>query len=163
MLCGMGEGVVTVWRPEMNDFADQISRVRISKEPVESLISALDSEGDHFWAGSFDGTVSKVNTRSGKVVEKRVHSETDEVSFLDLDHEYRMISAGMDRLTIWKEAGDAESSGDEEDENDSVSATSGDVSSEEEEEEWTGFGDDEESGNEPDVSSAEASCPAGRF
>ncbi|OBA16527.1 uncharacterized protein OGAPODRAFT_99352 [Ogataea polymorpha] len=116
MLCGMGEGVVTVWRPEMNDFADQISRVRISKEPVESLISALDSEGDHFWVGSFDGTVSRVNIRSGKVVEKRAHSETDEVSYLDLDHEYRLISAGMDRLTIWRETGDVDSSSDEEDE-----------------------------------------------
>ncbi|KAG7803294.1 hypothetical protein KL944_001247 [Ogataea haglerorum] len=140
MLCGMGEGVVTVWRPEMNDFADQISRVRISKEPVESLISALDSEGEHIWAGCFDGTVSRVDIRSGRVVERRVHSETDEVSFLDLDHEYRLISAGMDRLTIWKETGDVESSGDDEDEKD---VDESEDSSAEEEEEWTGFGDDE--------------------
>ncbi|KAH3665572.1 hypothetical protein OGAPHI_003759 [Ogataea philodendri] len=140
MLCGMSEGVVTVWKPEMNKFADQISRIRINREPVESVISALDTDGDFFWAGSFDGTVAKVNSRLGKVVERRIHSETDEVSFLDIDNEYRLISGGMDKLTIWQEG--EQGNDDEEDEED--------------EEEWTGFSGDDSDASLDSLSDSES-------
>ncbi|CDK24511.1 unnamed protein product [Kuraishia capsulata CBS 1993] len=111
--CGMGDGVVTIWKPEKNNLSDQISRVRVSKESVETIVSTMDDTGDSVWAGTADGLIKKVNTRMGKVTEARIHSMNDDVSFLDIDFDYRLISCGMDKLKIW--SADAESDEEESD------------------------------------------------
>lgn len=117
-IAGMGEGVVTMWKGEKNDYVDQISRVRLGKDSVDCVIPSLDQEGDLVWAGSANGLVSKIDTRRGKVVETRLHHLEDEVSGLDIDYEYRLISNGMDKLKLWSVRSE-ESDDDEEEEDES--------------------------------------------
>lgn len=116
-IAGMGEGVVTMWKKDKNDFVDQISRVRVGKDSVDSVISTLEEEGDNIWTGSADGVVSKVDTRRGKVIETRVHHGEDEVAGLDIDFDYRLVTVGMERLKIW--SNNQPESDDDEDENSS--------------------------------------------
>lgn len=146
LVCGMGEGIVTIWKQEKNNFSDQLSRVKISKdESVDSIISTLNND-DCIWAGSSNGVVTKVNAKKGQVVETRVHSSIDEVTFLDIDYEYRLISAGMDKLKLWNN--DEEEEEEEEDSDDSIDDSSDDDSDEvdengEEDEGFSGFSDKE--------------------
>lgn len=128
MVCGMGEGIVTVWKPEINKWEDQYSRVKISKgESIDCLVSAMDSQGKYIWAGSSDGSINKVDINQSKVIEHLLQNDpenkdmVDEVTGLDLDYEYRLVSCGMDGLTLWDdENGEEEENSDEEDNNDSI-------------------------------------------
>jgi len=147
LICGMGEGIVTIWKQEKNDFVDQLSRVKIAKdESVDSVISTLNND-DCIWCGSSNGVISKVNAKRGQVIETRIHSSIDEVSFLDIDCEYRLISAGMDKLKIWNNDDDGDSDSEEEDEDeeedDFSDSDSNDNDDEVEAEEFEGFSDQE--------------------
>lgn len=109
MICGMGD-VVTTWKPAMNAWNDQISRIRIAKgETVESLISAMDADSRYMYAGSSNGHIAKVDIIGGKVVERFLQHDpeeddkVDEVLGLDLDLNYRLISFGTDGFKIWEE------------------------------------------------------------
>ncbi|KAH3666992.1 hypothetical protein WICMUC_005339 [Wickerhamomyces mucosus] len=136
--CGMGEGIVTIWKQSKNNLEDQISRVKIAKdESIDSIISTMNND-DCVWAGASNGIISKINTKKGQVIETRTHSLNDEVSFLDLDYEYRLISAGMDKLKIWNL--DDDDDDDEELDGDDFSDSSDE--GKDEEEEFTGFSDE---------------------
>lgn len=109
MICGMGD-VVTVWKPKMNAWTDQISRIRIAKgETVESLISAMDAESRFMYGGCSNGHIAKIDIVGGKVVERFLQHDPeeddkhDEVLGLDLDHNYRLTSFGTDGFKIWEE------------------------------------------------------------
>ncbi|AET38317.1 Jip5p Ecym_2604 [Eremothecium cymbalariae DBVPG len=102
LVCGMGEGVLTVWKPKKNDLVDQLTRIKICRgESIDCVMSSLQDDGC-VWCGCSNGKVYKVNVKLGKVVEVRKHSRLDEVSFLDLDYDYRLISGGMDKMKIWE-------------------------------------------------------------
>lgn len=112
LVCGMGEGVLTVWKPKRNDLEDQMSRIKICKdESVDCIISTLQDD-NCVWCGCSNGKLYKANAKSNKIVEIRVHDldESDEVTMLDLDHEYRLISGGMDLVRLWPGEEDAPSS-----------------------------------------------------
>lgn len=99
--CGMGEGILTVWKPERNDLEDQLTRIKIAKdESVDCIIPTLQDD-NCVWCGSSNGNIYKVDVKRGNVVEVRTHSSLDDVSFLDLDYGYRVISGGMDMVRVW--------------------------------------------------------------
>ncbi|CAR27558.1 ZYRO0D01364p [Zygosaccharomyces rouxii] len=101
VVCGMGEGVLTVWKPEKNDLEDQVNRIKVSKgESIDAVVPTL-RDDNCVWCGVSNGRLYKVDTKRGQVVEVREHSEMDEVGFLDLDYEYRLVSGGMDSILIW--------------------------------------------------------------
>lgn len=94
---GMSEGVITIWN---NDhLLDQQSRVRLSKETVDAVIAG--EEEDMVIAGTADGKVFDVNIISGKIVAKRTHSPVEEVSILDWDNDYHLVTASMGLLKLW--------------------------------------------------------------
>ncbi|CAI4962864.1 CPS_HP_G0138420.mRNA.1.CDS.1 [Saccharomyces cerevisiae] len=106
LLCGMGEGIVTVWKPNKNDLEDQMSRIKISKdESIDCIVPTLQDD-NCVWCGCSNGNIYKVNAKLGKVVEVRNHSELDEVSFVDLDFEYRVVSGGLENIKIWELSSD---------------------------------------------------------
>ncbi|CDO92501.1 unnamed protein product [Kluyveromyces dobzhanskii CBS 2104] len=101
LVCGMGEGVLTVWKPKRNDLVDQLTRIPICKnESIDCVISSFQDD-NCVYCGCSNGVVYKVNVKLGKVVEIRKHSSADEVYFIDLDYEYRVMSAGMDKAKLW--------------------------------------------------------------
>lgn len=109
MICGMGDGIITTWKPEMNKWKDQISRIRIVKDDtVESLISAMDSESRFMYGGCSNGHIAKIDIKGGKVVERffqhdpEEDDKPDEVLGLDLDYNYRLVSFGTDGFKIWE-------------------------------------------------------------
>ncbi|GAV53546.1 hypothetical protein ZYGR_0AK00480 [Zygosaccharomyces rouxii] len=126
VVCGMGEGIMTVWKPEKNDLEDQVNRIKVSKgESIDAVVPTLQDD-NCVWCGVSNGKLYKVDTKRGQVVEIREHSEMDEVGFLDLDCEYRLVSGGMDSLLLWNadtEQDDGVKS-QEESEDDSVSSDS---------------------------------------
>lgn len=94
---GMSEGVITIWN---NDhLLDQQNRVRLSKESVDAVLAG--EEEDTVVAGTSDGMVFDVNIISGKVVGKRTHSTLEEVSILDWDNDYHLVSGSMGLLKLW--------------------------------------------------------------
>ena len=102
VVCGMGEGVVTIWKPKKNDLEDQMSRIKIAKdESIECIVSTLQDDNS-VWCGCSDGKLYKVNIKSSRVTEIRKHNSYDEVQFIDLDCEYRVASGGMDNIKIWE-------------------------------------------------------------
>ncbi|SCU98127.1 LADA_0H10748g1_1 [Lachancea dasiensis] len=102
LVCGMGEGILTVWKPKKNDLVDQISRIKVKKnESLDCIVPTLQDD-DSVWVGCSDGQIYKVNVKTSKVVEIRKHNDIDEVLFVDLDHEYRLVSGGMDKVKIWE-------------------------------------------------------------
>ncbi|CAL9734513.1 hypothetical protein MOSE0_F00914 [Monosporozyma servazzii] len=106
LICGMGEGVLTVWKPKRNDLEDQLSRIKICKdESIDCIISTLQDD-NCVWCGCSNGKLYKANTKSNKIVDIRLHDPEagDEVTMLDLDHEYRLISGGMDSIRLWPES-----------------------------------------------------------
>lgn len=111
MLCGMGEGVVTVWKPDINRWEDQVNRIKVAKdESIDAIVSAMDAQGRYVYAGAGDGTINRVDVLEGRCVDHLVNRDpekagnvVDEVTILDLDHEYRLIAGGMDGLTLWDE------------------------------------------------------------
>lgn len=101
IVCGMGEGILTVWKPEKNDLEDQLNRIKVSKgESIDAIVPTLQDD-NCIWCGASNGRLYKVDAKRGLVVEVREHSEMDEVGFLDLDYDYRLVSGGMDSLLIW--------------------------------------------------------------
>ncbi|ODV94829.1 hypothetical protein PACTADRAFT_50687 [Pachysolen tannophilus NRRL Y-2460] len=136
---GMGEGV--------------ISRIKISRDnSVDAVISTLDDDAsDCIWTGSSDGIVRKVDTKRGAVIETRMHNLNDEIGFLDLDYDYRLISAGMENLKIWSNREQDE----DEDENENESDWSSDEEevNEVSEDDKSDSGSDSENGSESESAS----------
>ncbi|ONH64686.1 WD repeat-containing protein JIP5 [Cyberlindnera fabianii] len=159
LVCGMGEGIVTMWKQKKNDFTDQISRVKVNKEEsIDCVISTL-NEDDCIWCGCSNGDVFKVDVKKGKLVESRVHSFSDEVGFLDLDYEYRLISGGMDKLKLWAEdvSDDADDDNDEEEDFSDSSDDDKEIDGQDEgEEEFQGFSDAEKESEAMDKSVGES-------
>lgn len=142
MICGMGDGIVTTWKPEMNRWEDQISRIRVAKnETVESLISAMDSGSRFMYGGCSNGHITKIDIKGGKVVERFLQNDpedddkVDEVLGLDLDYNYRLVSFGTDGFKIWEEESKNGGFGDEDEEEE-----------EEEEDEASGDSDSDSDG-----------------
>lgn len=124
MVCGMGEGVVTTWKPELNRWEDQVNRIKVTKdESIDAIISAMDGENRYVYAGSSEGSINKIDVVEGRCVEHLYNRDpeqegnvVDEVTILDLDYEYRLVSGGMDGLTIWDENDEDESENEGEEE-----------------------------------------------
>jgi WD40 repeat protein len=150
LLCGMGEGVATVWKQSKNEFTDQISRIKITKdESVDCVISTLQND-DCCWCGCSSGDVFKVDVKRGKLVESRVHSFTDEVGFLDLDFEYRLITAGMDKLKLWAEEEEEQQEEEDQEQYLSSQSDSDSIPDFNPDEEFQGFSDSEEPEPQPE-------------
>ncbi|XBW35277.1 hypothetical protein QEN19_000845 [Hanseniaspora menglaensis] len=108
LICGFGEGILTVWKFGKNEYKDQINRIKISKsESVESCVSSLQND-NRLWCGLTNGYVYLVDGKVGKIIKKLHHSKTDEVNFLDIDYEYRAVSTSMTVIKIWDGYGEDE-------------------------------------------------------
>lgn len=103
LVCGMGSGVVTQWKESKNDYVDQLSRIKVSKDnSIDCLISTMDEDDpDSFWATCADGNLYKVNSKKSCILETRIHDELDEPNILDIDYDYKLISASMGSVKIW--------------------------------------------------------------
>lgn len=127
--CGMGNGVITIWKPERNDLQDQLTRVKVAKdESVESIISTMQDDGC-LWCGCSNGKVYKINVKKSKIMETRVQDEMDEITYMDLDFEYRLISGGMESIVLWcldEEKENAKDDENDKDEQDELSSSSED-------------------------------------
>lgn len=135
MICGMGE-IVTTWKPAMNNWSDQISRIRVARgETVECLMSAMDADSRFMYGGCSNGHIAKIDIIGGKVVERFLQHDPeeddkhDEVLGLDLDCNYRLVSFGTDGFRIWedeakKDSDDEEESEDKSDDDDDAINTS---------------------------------------
>lgn len=116
IVCGMGEGILTVWKPEKNDLEDQVNRIKVcTNESIDCIVPTLQDDGC-VWCGSSSGNLYKADVKGGRVVEVRHHSDIDEVAFLDLDYEYRVVSGGMDKIILWLSTADVEVEAEKEDE-----------------------------------------------
>ncbi|EMG49798.1 JIP5 WD repeat-containing protein JIP5 [Candida maltosa Xu316] len=116
VLVAHGEGLVTLWKNSKNKLMDQLTRIKVNKSAsIDAIIPTMncDDEGlvNSVWCGDSEGLLHRVNYKTGKVVETRLHSVShgkygavDEVGILDIDYDYRLISAGMDSLKIWSNA-----------------------------------------------------------
>ena len=132
MICGMAD-VVTIWKPQINKWEDQISRIRVAKgETVESLISAMDAESRFMYGGCSNGHIVKIDIVGGKVAERFLQQDPedekiDEVLGLDLDCEYRLMSFGTDGFKIWEEeSGEREEEDNDDDDSDEKSGSDDD-------------------------------------
>lgn len=96
---GMSQGVVTFWDPRRLD--DQLTRIRVSENNTVDCIIAGEQD-DYVVVGSTDGIVREINTRASRIEKTITHAKDDEVTLLDYDSEYRLVSANMDILNIWK-------------------------------------------------------------
>ncbi|KAG7663102.1 JIP5 [[Candida] subhashii] len=113
VLVAHGEGIVTIWKDSKNRFMDQLSRIKVNKSAsIDCIMPTMNADDEEMtnsvWCGDSEGLLHRVNYKKGKVVETRVHSSArgkygavDEVGILDIDYDYRLISAGMDSLKIW--------------------------------------------------------------
>ncbi|CUM52645.1 unnamed protein product [Debaryomyces tyrocola] len=113
VLVSHGEGIVTIWKNSKNRLMDQLSRIKVNKDAsIDAIIPTMNCDDgemvDSVWCGDSEGLLHRINYKKGKVVETRVHSSAagkhgpaDEVGILDIDYDYRLISAGMDSLKIW--------------------------------------------------------------
>lgn len=106
------EGILSLWKNSYNKFNDQISRIKINKlSSIDVVIAAIENSTDsnqNLWCGDGDGFLYKFDYTNGKIFEKRSHSNcsgenvnADGVINLDIDYDYRLVSAGMDSLKIW--------------------------------------------------------------
>lgn len=110
LVCGMGEGILTIWKPKINDLEDQMSRIRVCpRESIDCVISTLQDD-NCVWCGCSNGKLYRINVKSNRIVEIRNHDldGTDEVSMMDLDYEYRLISGGMDFIKLWPDVEEEE-------------------------------------------------------
>lgn len=179
VLVAQGEGVVTIWKDSKNKLMDQLTRVKVNKGvSIDTIIPTMNNETEEMtnsvWCGDSEGLLHRINYKIGKIVETRVHSVSkgkygavDEVGNLDIDYNYRLISAGMDSLKIWSEQTqedviESEDESDESDDSDSEdlqfsSDSDGEGSEEENEVEEEEIGDeDEESEGEEDFEDEES-------
>ncbi|QLQ78624.1 hypothetical protein HG537_0A08710 [Torulaspora globosa] len=110
VVCGMGEGVLTVWKPGKNRLEDQVNRIKVcANESVDCVVA---DQEDAVWCGCSDGKIYRADVRRGRVVESRVHG--DEVTFVGIDCDNRVVSGSMDKIVVWGEAPEAEAAeGDE--------------------------------------------------
>lgn len=116
VLVAHGEGIVTIWKQLKNMLMDQLSRIKVNKGvSIDAIVPTMNADTDDLtnsvWCGDSEGLLHRINYKKGKVVETRVHSPIfskkdmpDEVGLLEIDYEYRLISAGMDTLKIWSNA-----------------------------------------------------------
>ncbi|RLV93397.1 WD repeat-containing protein [Spathaspora sp. JA1] len=154
VLVGHGEGIITIWKNSKNKFQDQLSRIKVNKNASIDVICPtmnVDESDlvDSVWCGDSEGLLHRVNYKRGKVVETRVHSSgnkgkyggVDEVGILDIDYDYRLISAGMDSLKIWSNRENEEEDVSEDDEDSSSDSDSDSGSSSDS---GSGFDSDEE-------------------
>lgn len=98
---GMSEGVLTIWNNK--GLMDQQQRIKLSKEGSVDSVLAGEQDNEAI-AGTSDGWVAQVDLTSAKLVHKARHNPTDpedEVSLLDYDFEYRLVSASMSFLRVW--------------------------------------------------------------
>lgn len=139
VLIGHGEGIVTIWKNSKNKFMDQLSRIKVNKNAsIDAIISTMNCDNDDMansvWCGDSDGLLHRINYKKGKVMETRVHSSSsgkygaiDEIGILDIDYDYRLISAGMESLKIWSNTTEEEAEIDSDsDDSDSDSDSSDD-------------------------------------
>ena len=102
MLCGQGQGVLTTWKYGLNEYADQIGRIKIAKnEGIESLIPTM-LNNDRIWCGVTDGFVYLIDGKVKRIVKKVQHGKYEDVSLLDIDFEYRLVSGSMNTIKIWE-------------------------------------------------------------
>ncbi|CCH61838.1 hypothetical protein TBLA_0F02990 [Henningerozyma blattae CBS 6284] len=122
VVCGMGEGILTVWKPNKNDLEDQLTRVKIAKnESIDCIVPTLQDD-DCIWCGCSNGKLYKVDVKKGKIVEVKIHSELDEVEFIDLDYGYRLVSGGMESIKVWNFSSNGENVSNNENDDDLSSA-----------------------------------------
>ncbi|KAI0461214.1 hypothetical protein LJB42_001231 [Komagataella kurtzmanii] len=122
LMCGMSEGGVSVWNKNSNNFDSMIRKTKTGEDSVDSVIGTL--KGDScVWAGTSGGLVHLIHSKNGKILETREHSKTDDVTFLDLDYEYRLITCGTDRVRLWGELQDVEKEEDEEEQEEEEETT----------------------------------------
>lgn len=111
---GMSEGVLTVWN---NDYlVDQQQRIKFGNGSVDCLIAG--EEDNEVYAGGAEGIVKKFDVKASKIDKsvQWVHNEEDDVVMLDFDHQYRLVTASMDRLKLWKLNDEVEQEEEEEEE-----------------------------------------------
>jgi len=95
---GMSEGVVTVWNNR--GLGDQQRRVRLTADGSVDAILAGELD-DRALAGTSEGIVYEIDVNAGKVLHRAPHSARDDVSYLDYDYEYRLVSGSMSLLKVW--------------------------------------------------------------
>lgn len=110
-----GEGILTLWKNSYNGLADQILRIKVNKNAsIDAIVPTMngckEDMNDSVWCGDSDGLVHRVNYKTAKVVETRVHSKemskhggADEVGGLEIDNNYRLVSLGMEGFKIWSD------------------------------------------------------------
>lgn len=135
-----GEGIVTIWKNSKNKLMDQLSRIKVNKGvSIDCIVPSMNEDlPESVWCGDSEGFLHRLDYRRGRVVETRIHSNAtkkhgaiDEVGILDIDYDYRLISAGMDSLKIWSgevndeqpEEAQDDDSDDDSDDSDSGSGT----------------------------------------
>lgn len=151
-LVAHGEGIVSIWKNSANQFSDQLSRIKVNKNAsIDAIVPTMNAGDDELkdcvWCGDSEGLLHRVNYKTGKVRETRVHSAAvgklggmDEVNQLDIDFEYRLVSSGMDSLKIWSDElnenpdfeHDSDNDSDSDSESDSESGSESDSGSESE-------------------------------
>lgn len=166
VLVSHGEGIVTIWKNSKNSFRDQLSRIKINKNAsIDAIMPTMNCDTDEMmnsiWCGDSEGLLHRVNYKQGKVVETRVHSSTsgkygaiDEVGILDIDYDYRLISAGMEGLKIWS-GQEYEDLNQDEDSDEDDSDASADKDSEvdvgsNENDQWEDISSEEDAGSDVD-------------
>lgn len=117
---GMSEGVVTVWNN--NHLEDQQNRMRLSDGSIDCLIAG--EEDNEVFAGGADGIVRKLDIKGSRVDKQNVwtHGEEEEVSMLELDYDYRLVTGGLESLKIWCKDDEVDQEEDEEDEDEDEKA-----------------------------------------
>ncbi|KAI3405270.2 JIP5 [Candida oxycetoniae] len=113
VLVSHGEGLITIWKNSKNKLMDQLSRIKVNKTAsIDAIVPTMNTDNEEMansvWCGDSEGFLHRVNYQRGKVVETRVHSSghgklsgVDEVGILDIDYDYRLVSAGLESLKIW--------------------------------------------------------------
>jgi len=102
LFCGQGQGVMTTWKYGLNEYTDQIGRIKISKnEGIESLIPTM-LNNNRIWCGVTDGFVYLIDGKVKRIVKKVHHGKYEDVSLLDIDYEYRLVSGSMNTIKLWE-------------------------------------------------------------
>lgn len=99
---GTAQGILTIWRN--HHLQDQVNRVRLSDDSVDCVIAGEDE--NIVYAGCSDGCVYEVDIKTGKKLHTFEHDDIEEVTLIELDYEYRLVSGSMESLKIWSIEGD---------------------------------------------------------
>lgn len=95
---GLSEGVLSIWNNQ--HLIDQQQRVKLSKEGSVECVIASEAEG-HVVAGTSDGQAIDVNLLTAKAGMRWTHHTEEEVSMLDWDYEYRLVTGSMGMVKLW--------------------------------------------------------------